>query len=185
MVAGDLGPRRAARLQAHLADCTSCQTLAGELSDLRSWSTGLGGLADLAPENYLSVRQAVRARVAAASAPAGVSAWRPAWAVLAPLAGVVMMAAVLVLGGGSPAGPEAPLFATADGDGAVIEMSPLEDAAEAMLSIQNGPNAVHQVAVSTHDPRFTNALVFQVQGDRWIDPTPNPAPGQVIFYRVD
>ena len=53
------------------------------------------------------------------------------------------------------------------------------------LSIQDGPDAVHQVAVSTHDPRFTNAQVFQVEGERWVDPTPNPAPGQVIFYRVD
>jgi len=152
MVAGDLNPRRAAGLQNHLADCDSCRDLASELSSLRSWSTGLGGLDELAPESYHSVRQAVRARVSAAGARPAVpgSLWRPVWPVLAPLAGVLMMAGLLVLGGGRSSVSVAPMLAAGETPVTIIKMSPLEDANDALMSIQNGPDAIHQVAVSSH-----------------------------------
>jgi hypothetical protein len=185
MVAGDLNPRRAAGLQNHLAGCISCRDLATELKSLRSWSAGMGGLEELAPEGYHSVRHAVRARLADSRHTVPVSLWRPVWPVLAPLAGVLMMAGLLVLGGGRSNVPVMPVLAAGEAHVTTIKMSPLEDATDAMLSIQNGPDAIHQVAVSSHDPLFANAQVFQVVGDRWIDPTPGPEAGQVIFYRVD
>jgi anti-sigma factor RsiW len=185
MVAGDLNPRQMGKIQAHMASCPSCQNLAQELKELRSWSTTLGGLEELVPSEFRTVSLAVRARLnQPAQQPA--SLWRPAWPVLAPLAGVVMMAAVLVLGGGRPAGPDATrIVSMRSANSTIIEVSPIQDASDALLSIQDGPDAVHQVAVSSHDPRFSNAKVFQVVGDRWIDPTPLPEPGQVIYYRVD
>ena len=185
LVGGELGRWRAARLRRHLESCSSCRLLQQDLAGLSQWVEGLGGLQAMAPEGFTSVRLAVRARVrSAAAAPSRESVLRPAWPILVPLAGVVLMAAVLLIGGGRqvPSGT-API--TGDENLTMIHMSSLEDASAALLTIHDGPAAVHRVAVSFQGPKFTNARIFEVTGERWIDPTPDPAPGQVIFYRVD
>jgi len=182
---GGLSPRRAARIRRHLETCDSCRALQRDLAALGRWVGSLGGLEDLAPESFISVHLAVRARIRGAAAPpAGARAARPAWAVLAPLAGVLAMAAVLLSGGGRQV-PTGVVPAMGADDGKIIYMSPLEDVSAALLTIKNGPGMEHRVAVSSQGPEFAHARIYTVTGDRWIDPTPAPPPGQVIFYRVD
>jgi len=184
LAGGELGRWRAARLRRHLESCSSCRLLQQELAGLSQWVEGLGGLQAMAPEGFNSVRLAVRARIRSAAAQSRGSILQPAWPILVPLAGVVLMAGVLLIGGGRqvPSGT-API--TGGEDGTTIHMSSLEDASAALLTIHDGPAAVHRVAVSFQGPKFTDARIFEVTGERWIDPTPDPAPGQVIFYRVD
>lgn len=178
-----MGRRRAARVRRHLENCASCGELQQDLAGLSRWVEGLGGLQEMAPEGFVSVRLAVRARLRAGS-PSQERSLRPVWPILAPLAGVVFMAAVLLTGGVARI-PPGPVPAMGADDGKMIHISSLEEASAALLTIQNGPDAVHRVAVSFQGPQFTHARIFQITGDRWIDSTPDPAPGQVIFYRVD
>jgi len=187
LAGGELGRRRAVRVRRHIENCASCRLLQQDLSGLSQWVEDLGRLQDMAPEEFASVRLAVRARIRAsgtATTTRGESRLRTAWPILAPLAGVVLMAAILLIDG-EPQVPSVMAPTSGTDDGKIIHMSSLEDASTTLLTIQDAPDVVHRVAVSFQGPKFTNARIFEVNGERWIDPTPNPAPGQVIFYRVD
>jgi hypothetical protein len=180
LAGGELGRRRAARLRAHLSSCPGCRDLHDELR-------ALAGLARRALDGdrveeagFSSVRGQVRSRLIAAEKP--LPAPRvPIWTVLAPVAGVLAMAGLLLLtgpageigtGGAAPAYP-------------ALSVSSVEDTGSVVFAIDDGRDEVYRVAVSSRSSDFHEARVYEVQGGRWLDPTPAPGPGQVYYYRVD
>jgi hypothetical protein len=182
LAGGELSQGRSERLRSHLKACSGCRELHGELRSL-------GGLARLTLQSspaeeggFSSVRGQVRSRLIAA-APATPAVRTPLWTVLAPVAGVLAMAGFLLLIGPAReagfSGPELPEAYPA------LSVSSVEDAGGVVFAINDGDHEIYRLAVSSRSSDFEEAQVFEVQGGTWLDPTPAPRPGQVLYYRVD
>ena len=182
LAGGELSQGRSERLRSHLKACTGCRELHGELRSL-------GGLARLAlqsspaeDEGFSSVRGQVRSRLIAA-APAAPAVRTPLWTVLAPVAGVLAMAGFLLLTGPArEAGLSSPGLPVGYPE---LSVSSVEDAGGVVFAINDGDQEIYRLAVSSRSSDFEEAQVFEVQGGTWLDPTPAPRPGQVLYYRVD
>ena len=182
LAGGELSQGRSERLRSHLKACTGCRELHGELRSL-------GGLARLAlqsspaeDEGFSSVRGQVRSRLIAA-APAAPAVRTPLWTVLAPVAGVLAMAGFLLLiGPAREAGLSSPGLPVGYPE---LSVSSVEDAGGVVFAINDGDQEIYRLAVSSRSSDFEEAQVFEVQGGTWLDPTPAPRPGQVLYYRVD
>ncbi len=179
LLAGEeLGPRRTRRLCSHLGTCGSCRALHGELQALKGLAPAWR-LDEAEARGFRPVGAAVRARLATPAAPAAVSGL---WSVAAPVAATLLAAAFLLVGRGEEPRPAAPQMAAIP---ATFQVSPGEDAHQAVVTLSPGKGKIHRIAVSRESSSFARAQVFQVSGGSWVDQTPLPEPGGIVFYRVD
>ncbi len=93
------------------------------------------------------------------------------------------MAGFLLLSG--PAGDRGPSGPALTESYPALSVSSVEDAGGVVFSIDDGDREVFRLAVSSRSSDFEEAQVFEVQGGTWIDRTPAPRPGHVLYYRVD
>jgi predicted anti-sigma-YlaC factor YlaD len=176
--AGENSRRRSRRLEAHLGSCPRCLQARSEFGALDRLGRNLLAADALSEDGFRSVVRDVRAArpVVARQAPA-----TPLWAALVPAAALVAVAGLLIIGGSTTSDSIEQPVRLHDG---LLTMSPLEDTGRTMVSIKNG-RSVYRVAVSNRSNDFSGASRFEVVNGQGIDPTPDPRPGEVLFYRVE
>jgi putative zinc finger protein len=182
LVGGELPAGRAARLRGHLLGCEECSQLRRQLEAGRHLVAEAVRNEAEADSEFLSVRTAVLARLAAESERRGAQARFSLWPALAPLGAAVAAAAILFLGGGDkPTGPAA--LPNISQEPAIHVSSP-GDGLTRFRIVSEGAR-VHRVAVSSRSWDFHDARTFEVRNGEWVDRSPDPQAGQAVFYRVD
>jgi hypothetical protein len=182
LAGGELGSRRVQRLHRHLEACRACRQLHDELRSLPRLAQAALDTREAEEESFRSVRGVVRARLSQRQE-APVAAGAPLWTVLAPVAAILAMAGFLLLS--APVRETRLPGSTGREPYPVLSVSSIEDGADVIFAIDNGDYELFRVAVSSRSSDFREAQVFEVRGRTWVDRTPSPDRGQVLFYRVD
>ena len=182
LVGGELTAGRSARLRVHLAGCRECSQFHRQLTIGRRLVAEAVRNEAEGNSEFLSVRTAVHARLAAESEQRFAQSRLSLWPALAPIGAAVAAATVLFLGGGDkPTGPAA--LPDISQEPALHVSSPGDGLTKFRIVSEGG--RVHRVAVSSRSWDFHDARTFEVRNGEWVDRSPDPQAGQAVFYRVD